>query len=51
MWISDWEGTQKAHQLAQLGARGRAMVEQAVVAEREQCQRLLERARRELEQV
>ena len=50
-WISDWEITQKAHQLAQLGARGRATVDQAVAAEREQCQRLLEQARRELEQV
>ena len=51
LWISDWDGTQRARQLARLGAEGRSMVEEAVAAEREQCQRLLERARREMEQV
>ena len=50
-WAADWEGTRKAHQLSQLGAHGRAMVASAVAGEREQCQRLLERARGELEQV
>ena len=54
-WISDWEISQTRtaaqQQLANLGKSGRAMLEAAVASEREQCQRLLKNARRELEQV